>query len=273
MNISEKHRPKLFNDFVGNQDAVKEVVDIIKQNKSVVIVGPPGCGKTTIAYVIANEFGFVPIKTNASDERRKDELTRIERDLKMKSFIPVLYIFDEVDGIHDWSIMLRILKKCKVPVILTANEKRKLPKEIFKFAKLVEFKALKTTEVATRMNKIAKLEGVEIKLDKISGDMRESIQRTFYNSDSYEKEKSDFDKVDEIFKHKGLHEISPMWLIDNISSYFDAKDFYEVIEIIKIYSKTKDINILKALPKAKNGKSVYPNYFRQMVRNNGSGST
>ena len=269
VNISEKHRPKKLSEFVGNEEQVHEAFDLIKNNKSVILCGPPGVGKTTLAFVIANELGLVLRKTNASDERRKDELHRIECDLKMRSFVPMLYLFDEIDGIKDFSVLLRLLKKCKSPIILTANDKRRLPKDIFKFAKLIEFKSLKSQEIVKRIREIAQTEGVEVDYSKITNDLRESINRVFYNSDFYVKDKSDFDKVNDIFRHKAFYEVHPMWLIDNLNNYYNAAEMLDALETINAYEKTKNPEVLRALPVAKSGRPTYPNYFRQMVRNNG----
>ncbi|KAK6926491.1 DNA replication factor RFC1, C-terminal [Dillenia turbinata] len=90
---TEKYRPKVPNDIVGNQSLVKQLHDWLahwneqflhtgqkgkgkRQNdssakKAVLLSGTPGIGKTTSAKLVCQMLGFQAIEVNASDSRGK----------------------------------------------------------------------------------------------------------------------------------------------------------------------------------------------------------
>ena len=64
--------------------------------------GPPGCGKTTLARVVARHCGYEVMEVNASDDRSgKALIEKIEAMGKNNSVMngkPTMIIVDEVDG-------------------------------------------------------------------------------------------------------------------------------------------------------------------------------
>jgi len=78
---SEKYRPQIISDMVGNEEARAAITEWFvkwkKGTKPLLLVGPPGIGKTTIAYLVANQFGYDMIGLTASDVRSKSRINEI----------------------------------------------------------------------------------------------------------------------------------------------------------------------------------------------------
>lgn len=130
----EKYRPKKFEDVKGQEEAVFKVRSFVngfpKKKKAIILHGPPGVGKTTLAYVIANEFDAEVFELNASDFRDKERLQTIlkpaieQRSLMKKGKV---ILVDEVDGISGYydrgglAELLRLIASTPYPIIITAN--------------------------------------------------------------------------------------------------------------------------------------------------------
>ena len=78
---SEKYRPKHILDLIGNEEARKLFVEWFakwkKGVKPLLLVGPPGIGKTTLANLSGKHFGYDLISLNASDVRNKKNIQEI----------------------------------------------------------------------------------------------------------------------------------------------------------------------------------------------------
>ncbi|KAI6166905.1 hypothetical protein EDD17DRAFT_1773912 [Pisolithus thermaeus] len=101
----ERYRPRRFTELLGNERVAREVLSWVKQWDWCLLLlsGPPGLGKTTLAHVVAAHAGYEVMEINASDARSAqiiDERIRptLEAGSTVGSSKPVLLVIDEIDG-------------------------------------------------------------------------------------------------------------------------------------------------------------------------------
>ena len=192
---SEKHRPKNISDMVGNEESRSAIIEWFtkwkKGTKPLLLIGPPGIGKTTIAYLIAKKFGYDLIGLNASDVRSKSRINEILSPVLGNITIlgsPMIFV-DEVDGIHgrgDYGgaeALIQILKEPTIPIVLAANtDASDKMKSIKKVVKTISFKPIPPRLLRVYLENILRQEdsklspGALIKvIDKSRGDIRSMI--------------------------------------------------------------------------------------------------
>ncbi len=194
---TEKYRPKRLNEIKGQNKAINEIREWIesvragKVTKALLLVGPPGSGKTSAAYAIANELGYDPVEVNASDLRDRTHLRYVVESAKAVSLLAMsrrLIILDEVDALPSEgsglvSLVKELITKEGVPVVMTANDpyERHLY-EIRSLSKVVKFYRLRRTTVLSVLKEICRKEGISVPestLKKIAmnsqGDLRAAI--------------------------------------------------------------------------------------------------
>ena len=192
---SEKYRPKHILDLIGNEEARKLFVEWFakwkKGVKPLLLVGPPGIGKTTLANLSAKHFGYDLISLNASDVRNKKNIQEILQPVLGNQSVlglPMIFI-DEVDGIHGRSdyggveALINILKESTVPIILAANNHSSdKMKKIKKSVTTIELRPLSPRLLLLHMNTILQKENAKISPGKLmklitdsNGDIRSMI--------------------------------------------------------------------------------------------------
>ena len=174
---SEKYRPKNLLEMVGNEEAkesfVKWLGKWIKGTKPLLLVGPPGIGKTTMAVLGTKQFGYDLISMNASDVRSKQKIQEILNPILGNSSVlgkPMIFI-DEVDGIHGRSdfggveALVDILKEPTIPIILAANsDVSDKMKTIKKVVTTIKLRPLPPRLMRLYLEEILKRESVSIKI-------------------------------------------------------------------------------------------------------------
>lgn len=130
----EKHRAMCFSDVKGQELAIDKAKIFLKQfprKKAIVLHGPPGVGKTSLAYAIAYETDAEILELNASDLRNKTKIAEIIRPASEQQSLfkkNKIILVDEVDGISatkdrgGLGELLAIIEKSAFPVIVTAND-------------------------------------------------------------------------------------------------------------------------------------------------------
>ena len=196
---TDKYRPKTFDDVVGNAKQKHIIQKWVEEWKNgnpqppLLLIGPAGTGKTTIAHIVANEFSEY-IELNASDKRSHDLLiSTIGESANTYSLFgenKKLIIMDEVDGIHGTNdrggtkALNKIIKESKQPIIMMANDfySNKLT-TIKKNSQVIKMDKIKSPSINKFLRDVVlKNEGIEVDKEVLmklakrsSGDLRSSI--------------------------------------------------------------------------------------------------
>ena len=106
---SEKYRPQNIFDMVGNEDARKQFVEWFgkwkKGTKPLLLIGPPGIGKTTMCFLAGKQFGYTIPKTILKKLTKRwaffdksYKIPQIRKDLKKQpKFLDWVMNTDKVD--------------------------------------------------------------------------------------------------------------------------------------------------------------------------------
>jgi DNA polymerase-3 subunit gamma/tau len=139
-------RPKTFEEVLGNVEVVKslkalaERKDVEKRSHCILLHGPTGCGKTTLARILATSFGahieMGIFEYNASNTRGIDTIREIADSCSSHPMVGTskVYIIDEAHQITNTAqeAFLKILEDCPSHVyfVLCTTEPENLIKTL-----------------------------------------------------------------------------------------------------------------------------------------------
>lgn len=179
---TEKYRPHSLDNLVGNLEARSQIIRWLNSwvpgKRPILIIGPPGVGKTSLVHILSANYNYDLIEMNASDSRTRDMLE--SRILPILNHISLygkrmLLFVDEVDGIYrrqdtgGVEFLSRILREPTIPIVLAANSRNQQIKELIKNCKVIEFHSIPLDQSEKLLDQVLSKEGFRLtKLEKDS---------------------------------------------------------------------------------------------------------
>jgi replication factor C large subunit len=256
--LIEKYRVETFEEIKDQESAINEIkffYENFPNRKALILNGPVGTGKTSMAIALANFHNLELFELNASDLRNRLKLDEILKPASQQQSLTKkgkLILLDEADGITGSDRgglpeLIKLMEETGFPMIITSNNIwQKKFSQLRKKCQIVNLKELKQETILEILKKVNLKEDSKISLEnlehiskKTKGDVRASLndlqtildlgENSFKLESEREKEEDIFSSLKTIFQkptdkdiisvfknsNLDLDEIS-LWLEENI---------------------------------------------------------
>lgn len=170
----QKYRPETLEEYRGASNQKEELrdwaEDWVQGDKSVLLHGQAGTGKTSLIEALANDLGLELVETNASDVRTKSALKEeLKEATRQASFFGgnKLILVDEVDGMSGSdrggvAELKDIIKESRFPVVMTANDAydQKI-RPLRNISKQVKLDSVHTNSINAHLKWVLDQEGID----------------------------------------------------------------------------------------------------------------
>ncbi len=149
--LAERLRPKSLDEFSGQAPAIAALKAILAQPSrmpNLIFWGPPGCGKTTLANLVARASGFQLISLNAVAAGAKElrEQGRLAHERKIQGFGHTIVFIDEIHRLNrsQQDVLLPFCEKGDFILIgaTTENPSYELNSALLSRSKVIRLKSL-----------------------------------------------------------------------------------------------------------------------------------
>jgi replication factor C large subunit len=230
-------QPKI-SDFVGNESSRKKVIEWLVKwsdgSKPLLLVGPPGVGKTSFVHALCRELDIDLIELNASDTRNKNLLAQVISPIFSNSSLTgknFLLFLDEMDGISKredsggLDFLIELFKEPSIRVIMAANKSNESIKKISKVSKTIIFSPIPPRLSMLYLDKILRLQNASMDVENRIAVVRNSFGDIRYLLNAAQAMKAGYTTT--------KNPVVDIDVENMIGKFFSATTFEEALDIVQ----------------------------------------